>query len=212
LVVTRSFSRARIFSRNFWIFRCSIFIFRLISRTQTSVTLYFFASSGTQPPIKSFILESVVPVLDEFARRYSEILSSGSIEVRFNTISRLKSGELREHFSVEVANRYGSVDYRGDSGGERRKVDIAIMFALHALSRIQTGTFFNLVCLDEVLDSLDKEGCDRVAELLRELSVEIQRIFVITHNENLVSKFGSRIKVVKKEGYSTIFDYTSLDN
>lgn len=175
-------------------------------------TAFSDKGSPTQPPIKSFILESVVPVLDEFARRYSEILSSGSIEVRFNTISRLKSGELREHFSVEVSNRYGSLDYRGDSGGERRKVDIAIMFALHALSRIQTGTFFNLVCLDEVLDSLDKEGCDRVAELLRELAGEIERIFVITHNENLVSKFGSRIKVVKKDGYSTIFDYTSLTN
>lgn len=168
--------------------------------------------SQAQPPIKSFILESVVPVLDEFARRYSEILSSGALEVRFNTISRLKSGEFREQFSVEVSNRYGSLDYRGDSGGERRKVDIAIMFALHALSRLQTGTFFDLVCLDEVLDSLDKEGCDRVAELLRELTGEIERIFVITHNENLISKFGSRIKVVKKDGYSTIFDYTSLYN
>lgn len=173
-------------------------------------TAFSDKGSPTQPPIKSFILESVVPVLDEFARRYSETLSSGAIEVRFNTVSRLKSGEMREQFGVEVANRYGSADYRGDSGGERRKVDIAIMFALHALSRLQTGTFFNVVCLDEVLDSLDKEGCDRVAELLRELTKEIEKIFVITHNENLVSKFGSKLKVIKKDGYSEILDYTPM--
>lgn len=172
-----------------------------------------FSDKGApvQPPIKSYLFDSIVPVLDELARQYSEILTSGSIEVQFNTVTALKSGELRDKFSVSVLNKHGAVDYRGDSGGERRKVDLAVMFALHSLARIRSGSVINILCLDEILDSLDAEGCERVMILLREMSKEIPIIFVITHNESLKTLFSSKITVRKKNGVSEIFDYASSE-
>ena len=174
-------------------------------------TAFSDKGSAAQPPIKSYLFDSIVPVLDELARQYSEILTSGSIEVQFNTVTALKSGELRDKFSVSVVNKHGASDYRGDSGGERRKVDLAIMFALHSLARIRSGSLINILCLDEILDSLDSEGCERVMVLLREMCKEIPIIFVITHNENLKNQFGSRILIRKKDGASEIFDYASSE-
>lgn len=173
-------------------------------------TAFSDKGSSAQPPIKSYLFDSIVPVLDELARQYSEVLTSGSIEVQFNTVTALKSGELRDRFSVSVINKHGAADYRGDSGGERRKVDLAIMFALHSLARIRSGSLINILCLDEILDSLDSEGCERVMVLLREMAKSIPIIFVITHNENLKMLFNNKIIIQKKDGVSSIFDYASL--
>ena len=165
-----------------------------------------FSDKGTltQSPIKSYLFDAVVPVLDELARIYSEILTSGSMEVQFNTVTAIKSGELRDKFSVDVVNKYGADGYLGDSGGERRKADLVIMFALHSLARIRSGSQFNILFLDEILDSLDSEGCDRVMQLLSEISGDIEKIFVITHNENLKSKFATTVQVFKENGISSL--------
>lgn len=165
-----------------------------------------FSDKGTpeQSPIKSYLFDAIVPVLDELSRVYSEILTSGSMEVQFNTVTALKSGELRDKFSVDVVNRYGADGYLGDSGGERRKVDLVIMFALHSLARLRSGANTNLLFLDEILDSLDAEGCSRVMDLLGQMTEEIDSIFVITHNDNLKTRFSNRLKVLKKDGISRL--------
>lgn len=165
-----------------------------------------FSDKGTieEPPLKTFLFESVVPVLDELAHRFSEKMTSGSIEVRFSTVSRLKNGECRDKFNVSVVNKFGASSYLGDSGGERRKVDIIVMFALHALARIRSGSKFDVLFMDEVLDYLDKEGCERVMSLLWEMKKDIPKIFVISHNENLKGYFSSSLDVVKEGGVSRI--------
>lgn len=165
-----------------------------------------FSDQGTpkQSPIKSYLFDSVVPTLDELSRVYSEELTSGSIEVRFNTVKYLKTGAARDRFSVDVVNAYGAETYAGDSGGERRKVDLIVMFTLYSLARLRSGSRFDVAFLDEILDSLDVEGCDRVMNLLNQMVSEIPNIFVITHNENLKNRFSTRLKVIKKDGISKI--------
>lgn len=164
-----------------------------------------FSDKGTpnQSPIKSYIFDSVVPVLDELSRVYSDKLTNGTLEVRFNTVKQLRTGEYRDKFNVEVDNSFGSKEYLGDSGGERRKVDLTIMFALHSLARIRSGSQMDVLFLDEILDSLDSEGCSRVMDLLKDMTTEINKIFVITHNENLKTRFCQRLIVNKSNGVSS---------
>jgi DNA repair exonuclease SbcCD ATPase subunit len=78
------------------------------------------------------------------------------------------------------------------------------MFALHSLARIRSGSQVDCLFLDEILDSLDAEGCERVVYLLGEMRKEIPKIFLITHNENLKNRFSSRILVRKELGVSKI--------
>ena len=160
--------------------------------------------SSTQSPIKSYLFDSIVPVLDDLVRAYTEVLTLGSMSVKFNTVTALKTGELRDKFGIVVENKYGSDDYLGDSSGERKKVDLPIMFALHALARLKSGSRFNVLFMDEVLDSLDAQGCSRVMLLLREIAPVFEKIFVITHNQNLKEMFNDRILVEKKDKVSRI--------
>lgn len=167
-----------------------------------------FSDKGlpNQPPIKSYVFESITPLLNQFAEEYSNLLTGGAVQVTFNTVTPLKTGELREKFSVDVKNSHGAQSYLGESGGERRRADLIILFSLYSLARVRSGTSIDFLFLDEVLDSLDVEGCLRVGELLKKMSESIDKIFLITHNEHLKQNFNQVIAVEKKNGYSTIVE------
>lgn len=59
-----------------------------------------FSDKGlpNQPPIKSYIFESVTPLLNQFAADYSSILTAGATQVTFNTVTPLKNGSCAKNF------------------------------------------------------------------------------------------------------------------
>lgn len=78
----------------------------------------------------------------------------------------------------------GGRGYRAASGGERRRVDVAIVMALAEVcagAGVQgAGTAF----FDEVFDALDPEGILAVAGVLQEMARD-RCVMVVTHNEEL---------------------------
>lgn len=160
--------------------------------------------SPAQIPLKSYIFDTLLPVLNNYLSFYSEEITEGSIEVKFNTVSKLKSGLQREKFNIEVKNKYGANSYLGDSSGERRRVDLVIMFALHALIRSRSGSNINILFLDEILDALDLEGATRVLRVLKELGSKIGHVFVITHNESLKQFLPETLTVRKSNRISVL--------
>ena len=72
-------------------------------------------------------------------------------------------------------------DFYQFSGGERKRIEIASIFALRELVQ-EIGKFYtNILILDEVFDQLDTEGINAVIEYLRQSRID--SIFVITHSE-----------------------------
>ena len=138
-------------------------------------------------------------------------LTSGHIEVKFNTQATLKSGETREKFSIEISNQDGGQEYSANSGGERKRIDLAINLALQDLVASRSNKRINIAMFDEIFDSLDETGIEQVIELLQELSKEKSSIFVISHNEHLKSYFTNVITITKKDGFSTLEDNMSED-
>lgn len=87
--------------------------------------------------------------------------------------------------SIELRGAGGGWGYDSASGGERRRVDVAILLALsevaHAARGQEPGTLF----LDEVFDSLDRAGVDGISEAI----VEVARrrpVVLISHSADLV--------------------------
>jgi len=157
-----------------------------------------FGNSG----IKSLLLDSVTPFLNTRANEYLGRLSDSTITVQFNTQTPLKSGEMREKFSVEVTNDNGDDEYKGNSGGEKRRVDVAISLALQDLVSSRSNKKINLCLYDEAFDGLDGVGCEKIISLLKEKQSEKDTIFVITHNDSLRCHFDNVI-TVQKHGTET---------
>lgn len=158
--------------------------------------------------IRSFLFDSCMPILNERANYYSQELTSGSIQLEFSSQSALKSGKVRDKIAFSAVNSYGASAYDGNSGGEKRRIDVCVMLALQYLMRHNSKVTCNALFFDEVFDNLDAEGCVKVLEILaRELDESaLESIFVISHNDSLKSLFLNRIIVSKKNGISKIID------
>ena len=171
--------------------------------------LEFWERAYSNQGIKSFILDDVTPFLNRRVNKYLSKLTSGQIEVVFSTRSTLKTGEERERFSIEIVNKSGGDNYISNSGGEKKRIDLAINLALQDLVASRSSKKINVAMFDEVFDSLDENGIDGVISLLQELSASKSTILVVSHNEYLKSYFTNIITVVKQKGFSTLIENQS---
>lgn len=170
--------------------------------------LVFWQQAYSNQGIKSFILDDITPFLNRQVNKYLSKLTSGHIEVKFNTQSTLKSGESREKFSIEIFNKDGGSDYSSNSSGERKRIDLAVNLALQDLLASRSNKRMNVAIFDEAFDALDQVGIESVVNLLHDLAAEKSTIIVISHNEHLKSYFTNTLTVVKQNGFSMLDDST----
>lgn len=113
-----------------------------------------FGDSG----IKSFIFDLVCSTLTTKANQYLNILTAGSVTIAFDTQQKLKTGELREKFDCSVVSDGKRVDYASYSGGEKRRISLAVDMALAELASDYAKNKFNIVVFDEQDSYMDRAG------------------------------------------------------
>jgi len=166
----------------------------------------FWVEGFSNKGLKSFVLDSVIPYMNEKANYYSRILTDGAIQINFHTQTKLKSGQMREKFGVEVNCEEGGDYYDNLSGGEKRKVDLAILMTLRDLVKNRATKEFDILFCDEIFDTLDESGIERAIELLRLESRSGCKIFIISHDEGMKEFFDDVITVKKKNRESVIYE------
>ena len=101
-------------------------------------------------------------------------------------------------------NKNGDEDYKGNSGGEKRRVDISINMALQDLVMSRTSKKLDLIIYDECFEGLDGIGCENVIYLLKEKARQCGTIMVITHSDNLKQLFTKSVRMIKSGGKTTV--------
>jgi len=155
--------------------------------------------------LSSFILDEVMPYITDRANHYLETLADGDITMRFATQRELKSakGEYRDEIDIQW-DVEGLEDNYPPSGGQLKKMEVATDLALMDLVATREGGHVDLLMLDEVLDGLDAEGCQRVLTLLQSLRAERGTIFVISHEAEVGEVFEHTAWVTKEGGVSRL--------
>lgn len=157
--------------------------------------------------LKSLLIDTATPYLNEVVAKYVHELTNGQCGINFTTLVRLANGELRDKFSVEVSYTNGGETYKSVSGGEARRVDVAVGLALGDLAASRASSSVRLRLLDEPFEALDTIGCEAVVHVLRtHVLPTTETILVMSHNEDLKSLFEQRITVIKENGVSRIHD------
>ncbi|WCS68537.1 chromosome partition protein [Bacillus phage vB_BsuM-Goe16] len=170
----------------------------------------FWSNAYGNQGIKSILLDSVTPFLNQRANYYLSALSDSTMEVEFNTQTTLASGEKRDKFSVEVKNKNGEDGYRGSSNGEKRRIDVAVNMALQDLVMSRSNKKIDLIVYDEVFEGLDQIGCEAVIQLLNEKAKQCGTVMVITHSESLKQLFSNTATVKKVNGNTIVVDESSM--
>ncbi len=140
--------------------------------------------------IRSHILGSALGGMEFIANAWLAKLGTG-VAMTLSAYTERKSGDgMKDSIGLTLigadASYGGGHGYKGSSGGERRRVDVALLFALAEVSAAAHGRAPGTLFIDEVFDSLDTDGVAAVSAALRELGTT-RCIVVITHNPELVA-------------------------
>lgn len=183
---------------------------------ERSALLKFWVSSfavrkSSTPTFRGLVLETRLKELNALAVQIVGTLYEDSRHVRDMTTGMLQSvfGDDDGEFDLSGTPRrtdkensrskqVGLVDsslsvdaslaYGKRSSGERKRIDLAIFFALLQLGQANCAHRAHYMLVDEVFDSLDAAGRRSVLRWCEDLAGNLDFVLVITHSEHLVKQ------------------------
>ncbi len=172
----------------------------------TQIRLHKFWLTGFgKEGVRSLLMSTCTPFLNDRANVYMSELSEDTAEIQIKTQTLLKSGSFKDRLDFKVKYKHAGDSYEGKSGGERRRADLAILFALSDLAASRAQAPVNLIALDEPFETLDALGCEQVIGLLNKHVVPKRgTVLVISHSEEMRALFNHRLRVIKERGVSRL--------
>lgn len=166
----------------------------------TADALQFWVKGFGNQGLKNFLLDHTIPHLTHYAQKFASRLTGDTIQIQFSTVT--DAG--KDKFSVSAINQEGSDIYLGNSSGEKRRIDMAVMFALFMVANSRVK--LNLMLLDEVFDCLDSAGTDTVVEILESMARERKLTIFVTSHTELADRLHESITVQKSGSLSRLLN------
>lgn len=147
--------------------------------------------------IRKFVIDGIIPALNERISYWMQFLIDNKIQMVFNN-------QLEETIERNPANGDPFI-YYAMSGGERRRLNLAVSQAFAHIMMLSSGSSPSLVFLDEVTSNIDENGVEGIYSMILELSKDRQ-IFVTTHDQHLQQLLSGCeiLKLHKRDGFTTI--------
>lgn len=135
---------------------------------------------------RGLLLSNVINFIDQKAKEYSlEVFGTDKLDFKLdgNNIDIMYDGKQIESLS----------------GGEAKKVDIIIQFAIRDMLCKFLGFSCNILVADELFDACDRLGCQKIIDLISNKLCDIESVFIVTHHSDLNLPEDSIITVEKDE-------------
>jgi DNA repair exonuclease SbcCD ATPase subunit len=147
--------------------------------------------------IKKFIVKKILKLLNSRLLHYLKKLNA-PCTCSFNDL-----------FEESIVNDKDiECSYESFSGGERKRIDLAMLFTFQDLRRLQSDTSINVSVYDELIDSaLSNEGVQCVLAMLKERSQKYnEAMYIITHRKENASVINDAnlIFLEKKDGITYV--------
>lgn len=157
---------------------------------------YIKSSYSDRRKIKAHTIGQMVPYLNERIRYYLDALNC-NFSLELNAFLQIKSKKW---------------PYEQNSGGERKRIDLAVMFAIYDLHSSIYEQKCNVLVLDEVDGRLDASGITHFVNLLYKEFIDNKNndrptsLLVISHKNEMRDAFPSKILVKKENDCSKIIE------
>jgi len=173
-----------------------------ISKLQKELTKYKYWVKAF-PEIRRMVIQSILPQLETLSNEYLKKLNV-PLSIVLDTLKETKTTKtLKEEFNILIYDRIQDKImpvYMRSTGG-RKRIGMAVCFALQDLKQQTTSNPFGFRIFDEFPDNLDSAGLDYFFKLLH--IIEGQK-FVVSHNELLKDRFERVLIVTKNNGVSHV--------
>ncbi len=144
------------------------------SEIEDRLTINTKMTSFVKREFRGILLQNVIKYIDHKLKEYSNI-AYGNSNIEF----------ILDGNYINII--YNNKIYDNLSGGEKQKVDILIQLAIRDMMKVFSGFECNILVADEVFDSLDSESCNKIIELLLNVSSSVSSMFLISHRVNELS-------------------------
>lgn len=158
--------------------------------------LKYWEKAFSEQGLIRYIIKNILEYLNSQVNKFLSILTNNAISLVFDE-------ELEELITANGRE----IKFMSLSGGEKRKVNLAVMLALQSVQRILSKNNFNIIFFDEIGENVDEEGIQGIYNLLNSMKQDENKIiFLITHNiylKNLLES-ASVLTIMKTRGESKI--------
>jgi DNA repair exonuclease SbcCD ATPase subunit len=160
------------------------------------------------PRFKTWMFDAIVDTLAGEANRWLGIMSGGVIWIQITTQKEV-GDRLRDEVDVQIMrwNPDGTITsrpYRLWSGGEKRRVALAVDLGLSRLMASRAAKAYRFLALDEIDRHLDDRGKEGLRQVLEELRTEKDTCMVITHDPDFRASFDNELTVTKQGGQTKV--------
>jgi len=149
--------------------------------------------------VRAHILTSALGALEATSNKWLRKIASKTARIAIKPYVENKSGGIRESISLEISGIGDGQGYKSLSGGQRRRVDVALLLGLSELAQASNQHTKGTVFFDEVFDSLDTDGVSSVSSVIEEMATD-RPVIIISHSSSLVDSLSSCTHYVVENG------------
>ena len=144
--------------------------------------------------IKSRIIKQYTPIINKLINKYMADLD---FFVDFN---------LSENFEETIKSRHrDDFSYHSFSEGQKMRIDLAVLFAWRAVSKLRSSINTNLLIMDEVFDSsLDAGGTEEFMKILSKVTDDNNVIIISHKTDQLWDNFEKIVKFELVNNFSRV--------
>jgi DNA repair exonuclease SbcCD ATPase subunit len=143
---------------------------------------YIYKAWNDRTKIKSFVFQEHIPYINRRLKHYLDVFGL-DVQIELTPALGIKS------------NMWG---YEFESGGERKRTDVAFMLAMFDFHEQMYGRQSNVLVLDEVDGRLDDDGIDSLINVIKnDLASKVETVMIISHRNMMHDTFPTELRITR---------------
>ena len=157
--------------------------------------------------VQAMLIDTLLPKVEDTANELLARMTDGRMHVKLETQRERRGGQggTIETLDITISDELGARAYELFSGGEAFRINLALRIALSKELARRRGAPLPTLFIDEGFGTQDASGRDRILDVMGTIQGDFEKIFVITHLEDLKDAFPVHIQVEKDERGASVW-------
>jgi len=144
--------------------------------------------------IKAWVFNTMLDDVNKKLEYYSQFIG-------FQVVFDMDMESYNKDLITYVYNGDNIIPYDDLSGGQQQSVDVVSAFAIHDV--VNEARECNLLIMDEIFESLDKNNIEIVTELIQDKALK-KSLYLITHIDNFIPTGSNILKIDFNNGFTSM--------
>lgn len=156
---------------------------------------YFYKLLGSKGELRPYLLNNDIKYLNHCMQKYIHVFFK-------NTEAELSLNGA--NIDIIINSNGISKKVTSLSGGEKKRLNIAIQLGLYDLIKATSQIEFNILFLDEIESELDQVGVNQLIEIIEDKNEDAESVYWITNHPTVKENIQNKIICTKSLGVTTI--------